>query len=254
MYIDTHAHYDDERYEGDLDELLGGLSKNGVELIINAGSNMESSLKGICLAEKYDFFYTAVGVHPHEADKMTEADIEKLRKKSSHPKVVAIGEIGLDYYYDYSKRQTQKKWFIKQLELARTVKKPVVIHSRDAAQEVFDILREHNGGVNGGVIHCYSGSVEMALGYIEMGFYIGIGGVVTFKNAKKLIEVVEKVPLNRILLETDCPYLSPEPVRGKRNDSGNLRYIAQKVAEIKQISVEELLKVTNCNSLALFNI
>lgn len=253
MYIDTHAHYDDSRYDGDLPELLRDMNKNGIDKIINAGSDMKASRRGVELAKEYDFLYACVGVHPHEAKNMQEEDLEELKALSVADKVVAIGEIGLDYYYDNSPRETQRFWFIKQLELALNVKMPVVIHSRDAAQECFDILKEYDGGANGGVIHCYSGSVEMALDYIDLGFHIGIGGVVTFKNAKKLREVVEKIPLSRILLETDSPYLSPEPNRGMRNDSNNLRYIAARVAEIRQMATQELLEVTNCNSMTLFN-
>lgn len=254
MYFESHAHYDDVRFDCDRETLLGELlPEAGVSYVINSGSSMESSKTGICLAEKYDYIYAAVGVHPHEAQSVTDADLATLEEYAKHPRVVAIGEIGLDYYYDHSPREIQVKRFLDQLAVAEKVKLPVIIHSRDAAQETFDILK--NAGIGktcGGVIHCFSGSPEMAAEYVKMGFYIGIGGVVTFKKAKNICEVVAQTPLERLLIETDCPYLSPEPNRGCRNDSQNLAYIAAKIAQIKQISAEETAKITLENGLRLF--
>lgn len=250
MYFDTHAHYDDEKFDENRDILIEEMHSNGVDYIINIGADMESSLKSMELAKKYDFIYAAVGVHPHEVENMTEADIDRLREYSKYEKVAAIGEIGLDYYYDFSPRDKQRYWFEKQLDLAAELDLPVSIHSRDAAQETFDIIK--NSGVRKGVIHAYSGSVEMARDYINMGFYIGVGGVVTFKNAKKLIDVVRFVPMEKILLETDSPYLSPVPLRGTVNNSQNLKYVADKIGEIKQISSEKVCEITSQNAKVVF--
>lgn len=250
MYFDTHAHYDDEKFDENRDILIEEMHKNGVDYIINIGADMESSVKSMELAKKYDFIYAAVGVHPHEAESMTDEDINKLREYSKYEKVVAIGEIGLDYYYDFSPRDKQRYWFERQLELAAELDLPVSIHSRDAAQETFDIIK--NSNVRKGVIHAYSGSAEMAKDYIDMGFYLGIGGVLTFKNAKKLVDVVRFAPMERILLETDSPYLSPVPVRGTVNNSQNLRYIADKIGEIKQISAEKVCEITSQNAKVIF--
>ena len=217
MYFESHAHYDDERFDEDRDTLLASFPAEGIETVVNASSDIKSSKASIALSEKYPFFYAAVGVHPHEVENITEADIDELRELSKHPKVVAIGEIGLDYYYDLSPRDLQRHWFKRQLELADELKMPVIIHSRDAAQECFDIIK--NSNVRNGVIHCYSGSAEMAEEYIKMGFYIGVGGSLTFKNNKKGVETVERIPIEKILIETDSPYLAPVPCRGKRNDS-----------------------------------
>lgn len=250
MYFDTHAHYDDEKFDENRDILIEEMHRNGVDYIINIGADMESSVKSMELAKKYDFIYAAVGVHPHEAESMTDEDINKLREYSKYEKVVAIGEIGLDYYYDFSPRDKQRYWFERQLELAAELDLPVSIHSRDAAQETFDIIK--NSNVRKGVIHAYSGSAEMAKDYIDMGFYLGIGGVLTFKNAKKLVDVVRFAPMERILLETDSPYLSPVPVRGTVNNSQNLRYIADKIGEIKQISAEKVCEITSQNAKVIF--
>lgn len=250
MYFDSHAHYDDEKFDENRDILIEEMHTNGVDYIINIGADMESSLKSMELAEKYDFIFAAVGVHPHEVENMTEYDIDTLREYAEHKKVVAIGEIGLDYYYDFSPRDKQRYWFKRQLELADELDMPVSIHSRDAAKETFDIISESS--VRKGVIHAYSGSVEMAKDYINMGFYIGVGGVVTFKNAKKLVDVVANVPIERILLETDSPYLSPVPVRGTVNNSQNLKYVADKISCIKQISFEKVCEITAQNAKGIF--
>lgn len=250
MYFESHAHYDDKRFQKDREKLLGLLPERGIDYVINSASDMASSLFGIRLAEKYDYIYASVGVHPHETEHMKEEDIEILRGLCAHEKVVAIGEIGLDYYYEHSPKETQRYWFSKQLSLAKELDMPVIIHSRDAAQECFDMI--HKSGVRKGVIHCYSGSLQMALDYIEMGFFIGIGGVVTFSNAKKLVEVAKEIPMEKMLIETDSPYLSPVPKRGERNDSRNLQYVVEMIANLRNISVLEVANITKENAIKLF--
>lgn len=251
MYFESHAHYDDKRFDKDREKLLKQLlPESGVETVINIGADMNSSYKSVKLAEKYSYFYAAVGVHPHDAASMSDSDLETLHALSNHRKVVAIGEIGLDFYYDNSPRNLQRFWFQKQLSLAKETNLPVVIHSREAAQECFNIIK--SSGVRRGVIHCYSGSAQMALDYIKMGFYIGIGGTLTYQNAKKTVEVVEAIPLEKILLETDSPYLSPVPKRGERNDSRNLVYVAEKIADIKKISHSQVTDITKENANNLF--
>lgn len=250
MYFESHAHFDDRRFKEDREELLELLPSCGIDYVINVGCDVKSSKQSIRLAERYDYVYAAVGIHPHELYNMSSQTIEELRRLSEHKKVVAIGEIGLDYYYDTHPRELQQFWFRQQLRLAESVNKPVIIHSRDASQETFDIMASSK--VRRGVIHCYSGAAPMAVEYTKMGFYVGIGGVVTFPNAKKLIEVVEAIPLEKILIETDSPYLSPAPNRGKRNDSRNLEFIVNKIAEIKKISPENVAEITGKNAKNLF--
>ena len=250
MYFESHAHYDDERFDDDRDELLASFPAEGIETVVNSSSDIASSRASIALAEKYPFFYASVGVHPHEVSKMREADIDTLRELSKHPKVVAIGEIGLDFYYDLSPRDDQRYWFKRQLALAEELDMPVIIHSRDASQECFDIISASN--VRKGVIHCYSGSAPMAQDYADMGFYIGIGGSLTFKNNKKTVEVVEKLPLEKILIETDSPYLAPVPYRGRRNDSRLLKYVVEKISEIKNVPEIDICNITKNNAVELF--
>lgn len=250
MYFESHAHYDDERFDEDRDTLLASFPAEDIETVVNASSDIKSSKASIALSEKYPFFYAAVGVHPHEVENITEADIDELRELSKHPKVVAIGEIGLDYYYDLSPRDLQRHWFKRQLELADELKMPVIIHSRDAAQECFDIIK--NSNVRNGVIHCYSGSAEMAEEYIKMGFYIGVGGSLTFKNNKKGVETVECIPIEKILIETDSPYLAPVPYRGKRNDSRLLKYVVERISQIKNIPENDICNITKNNAQNLF--
>lgn len=253
QYFESHAHYDDKRFKEDREELLRELlPAAGVRHIINIGCDVKSSEMSIRLAEKYDYIYAAVGVHPHELYDMSSQTIEKLKKLSEHKKVVAIGEIGLDYYYDTHPREFQRFWFIQQLRLAEETALPVVIHSRDAAQDTFEIIQRSK--VRRGSIHCYSGSPEMAVDYVKMGFHIGIGGVVTFRNARKLVETVQAIPLESILIETDCPYLAPEPNRGKRNDSRNLQYVVEKIAELKGVTPEQVAEITAENAKKLFGI
>lgn len=250
MYFESHAHYDDERFDDDRGELLASFPAEGIETVVNSSSDIASSRASIALAEKYPFFYASVGVHPHEVSKMREADIDTLRELSKHPKVVAIGEIGLDFYYDLSPRDDQRYWFKRQLALAEELDMPVIIHSRDASQECFDIISASN--VRKGVIHCYSGSAPMAQDYADMGFYIGIGGSLTFKNNKKTVEVVEKLPLEKILIETDSPYLAPVPYRGRRNDSRLLKYVVEKISEIKNVPEIDICNITKNNAIELF--
>ena len=254
MLIDSHAHLDDKRFDRDRDSLIKDLESNGIELVINIGADLKSSIASVSLAEKYPNIYATVGVHPHDAKNMDDSTLEILRSLAKRNKVVAIGEIGLDFYYDNSPRDEQRKWFREQLKLAKELDLPVVIHSRDAQQETFDTLKEAQDGTLRGVLHCYSGSKEMAMEYIKLGFYISIAGPVTFKNARVLKEVAKAVPLDKLLVETDCPYLAPEPHRGKRNEPVYVKYVAGTIAELKGISYEELAKATNRNTRELFGI
>ncbi len=250
MYFESHAHYDDEKFDENRDILIEETHRSGVDTIINIGSDMESSLRSMELAEKYPYIYAAVGVHPHDVKDMTDEDIERLREWARYEKTVAIGEIGLDHHYDLSPRDLQRYWFERQLKLAYEADLPVVIHSREATLETFEIIEA--SPVRRGVIHAFSGGVDFARKYIDMGFYIGVGGVVTFKNGKKLAEVVANIPIERILIETDSPYLSPEPLRGTVNNSQNLKYIVNKISEIKQIPSETIAKVTAENAKVVF--
>ena len=252
MYFDSHAHYDDESFDEDRYELLESMKDKGVDFIVNAAADMQSCLTGIALAEKYPFIYCSIGVHPHDVKSLKEEDLEEMRKLASYEKVVAIGEIGLDYYYDSSPRQVQREWFKKQLLLAKELDLPVIIHSREASQETFDLIME--SGVREGVIHCFSGSHELAKEYVKKGFFIGIGGSLTFKNAKKTVKVVETIGLENILIETDSPYLTPVPHRGKRNDSSYLKYVVEKIAEIKGVTPEEVASISCQNAKTLFRI
>ena len=253
MLFDTHAHYDDERFDEDRDTLLASMPENNVGLILNPGCDVESSRNAVSYANKYPFVYAAVGIHPDEVGSLNEETFAQMKELFKEEKVVAVGEIGLDYYWDNEPREVQKKWFIRQLELARELDLPVLIHSREAAADTMEIMKEHAKGLSG-VIHCYSYSKEMAQEYIKMGFYIGVGGVVTFKNAKKLKEVVENIPLTSIVLETDCPYMAPEPNRGKRNNSAYIRYVAEKIAELKGITYEEVVEQTEKNARDMYRL
>lgn len=254
MLIDSHAHLDDKRFDGDRHVLIKSLESNGIELVVNIGADLETSLNSVNLANKYDNIYAAIGVHPHSASEMTPDSLEKLRELSSNQKVVAIGEIGLDFYYDNSPRDIQRKWFKEQLKLAKELNLPVVIHSRDATQETFDMIKDAQDGRLKGVMHCYSGSLEMAREYIKLGFFISLAGPVTFKNARVVREVASHLPLDKLMIETDCPYLTPEPYRGKRNEPMFVKYVAEKIAQIKNITIEELAEHTNRNTKDLFRI
>lgn len=252
MMIDTHAHYDDKAFDKDRREVLESMAGEGVGRIVNIGSSLGACKRTIQLMEEYDFIYGALGVHPTDSGELTDRDIEWLRKSCELEKCVAVGEIGLDYYWDEPEREIQKKWFVRQLELAKEVKLPVVIHSRDAAQDTVDIMKAQKAQEIGGVVHCYSYSKELAKTFLDMGYYFGVGGVVTFNNGRKLKEVVEYLPLDRIVIETDCPYLAPVPFRGKRNDSRKLPYVINQIAEIKNLSPEEVEKITMQNAYNLY--
>ena len=253
MIFDSHAHYDSRQFEEDREELLNSMQENGVGTIVNAGASWRSVTSVVELAEKHPYVYAAVGIHPDDVGDLDEERFAFMKKQCQHNKVVAVGEIGLDYYWDKLSHDIQKQWFERQLELARELDLPVIIHSRDAAEDTLAIMRKCAKGLRG-VVHCFSYSKELAEEYVKMGFHIGVGGVVTFKNGKKLKEVVEAVPMERILLETDCPYLAPEPYRGKRNNSLYLTYVAQAIADIKGITYEEVVEQTERNAKTLFHI
>lgn len=262
MIFDTHTHYDDARFSEDREEVLAGLSANGVSNIINIGADRNGCFASVELAHRYDWIKAAVGYHPDYAVFLDEEKMAELRTLALDPEVVAIGEIGLDYAGDSERlpedigpnHELQKIWFQRQLALARELKKPVFIHSRDAAEDTLAIMKEHTalanaeGSFRSGIIHCFSYSPEIAEEYRKLGYYFGIGGVLTFKNARRLPEVVEMLPMDRILLETDCPYLAPVPVRGTRNDSSNLKYVVAKLAEIRHLSPEEVEEKTSENA------
>lgn len=277
MIIDTHAHYDDKAFDEDRAELLSAMrsgstaqgngassnvtqgsesSEGGytpvIHRIVNIGSSLGACRRTIALMKEYDFIYGALGVHPTDSGDLTEDDIQWLKTQCALEKCVAVGEIGLDYYWDEPEREIQKKWFVRQLHLAKEVNLPVVIHSRDAAQDTVDIMKAEHAEETGGVIHCFSYGKELAKIFLDMGFFIGVGGVVTFNNGRKLKEVVEYIPLDRIVIETDCPYLAPVPFRGKRNDSRKLAHVVQQIADIKGISTEEVEEVTFRNAYKLY--
>lgn len=254
MIFESHAHYDDDAFAKDREAVLKKVRNSGVGCIINTASSMNSSRISLEMAKSHEIIFTSVGVHPHDVQGMKERDLEVLLAMTAYEKVVAIGEVGLDYYYDNVPKEIQKLWFRQQIKLAVDLDLPLIIHSRDAAQDTFDILHENEAHKVGGVIHCFSGSAEMAKKYVDLGYYIGIGGVITFKNSKKLVEVVEQIPLDRILIETDSPYLAPTPHRGKRNDSSYLPMIIDKIAEIKGISSKEVEYATWDSGIKLFRL
>lgn len=257
MIIDTHAHYDDEAFDADREVLLASMQGHGIEKLVNVCASIDGLQNTVKLVEKYPFIYGAVGVHPDDAEQMTEETLAEIRRISHMDKMIAIGEIGLDYYWHKEKKEheIQQKMFRAQMEIAREEKLPFMIHSRDAAEDTLNIVREYmQGGMYGGIIHCFSYSREIAAEYLKMGLYLGIGGVVTFKNAKKLKEVVQYAPLSQLVLETDCPYMAPEPNRGKRNSSLYLPYVVQAIAELKQVTPEEVIEVTRENTHRLLGI
>lgn len=249
--FDTHAHYDDEAFDSDRDTLLPSLKSKGVGYVIDCGCDVASSEKAIELSEKYDFIYAAVGIHPHEAEGAKDGDLEIIKRLIEHEKVVAIGEIGLDYHYDFSPRELQKEYFEKQIILANELDMPIIVHDREAHEDTMQLLRKYKPK---GVLHCFSGSVETAKEIISLGMYIGLGGAVTFKNAKKPIEVAEYLPLDRLLLETDAPYMSPVPYRGKRNDSSLIPYAALKIAEAKGMEAQSVIDAACENAKRLFGV
>lgn len=254
MIFETHAHYDDESFNEDREELIRSMPQKGIGRIINVGASIETTKTTLSLAEKYDFVYAAVGVHPSDISGLNEETFAWLKEQTKNEKTVAIGEIGLDYYWDKEPevQKAQRYWFARQMELARETKLPVIIHSRDAAADTMEVMKQVHAESIPGVIHCYSYSKEMAQEFIKMGYYIGVGGVVTFKNAKKLKETVQAILLERILLETDCPYMAPEPHRGTRNESSNIPFVIDKIAELKGITPEEVERVTEANARRLF--
>ena len=257
MIFDTHTHYDDEQFEEDREALLLSLEEKGVGAVVNMGASMRGAKDSVALAKQYPAVYAAVGIHPDLTKELNEEEFEVLRALAAEEKVVAIGEIGLDYYWDATEREEQKYWFRRQLALAQEKNLPVVIHSREAAADTLEIMKEAyqtSGKTLRGVIHCFSYGVELAKEYTEMGFYLGIGGVATFKNGRKLKEVIEAVPLKQLVLETDCPYLAPVPFRGKRNSSELLSYVVAAIAELKGISEEEVECITWENACKLYGI
>lgn len=252
MYFDTHAHYDSGAFNADREEILAALPEAGVALVVNPGCEVRSSEAALALAERFPHVWAAVGVHPEDMADMSDGDLDKIEQLSKHRKCVAIGEIGLDYYWDATHKEEQKALFIEQLALALRRDLPVIVHDREAHGDCLDIVRQYPG--LRGVFHCYSGSVEMAQELLKRGWYLGFDGPITYKNARKALEVLEICPLDRILIETDSPYLSPIPMRGKRNDSRNLVYVTEKIAEIKGITPEEAAAITMENGKKLFNI
>lgn len=252
--FDTHAHYDDGAFDSDRDTLLMQLPTQGIAKVVNVGASLGSCKKTKELAKNYPHVYCAIGVHPSETAELSEDSMLWLKEQCAYGKCVAVGEIGLDYHWEEPCPAIQKEWFIRQLHLAREVGKPVIIHSRDAAKDTADIMAIERAGEMGGVVHCFSYTKEMAKIFLDMGFYIGIGGVLTFKNAKKLKEAAEYIPMERIVLETDCPYLAPEPNRGKRNSSLNIPYVITALAQIKGISEEDVRKAAWENSHKLYGL
>lgn len=251
--FDTHAHLNDEAFDADREAVIESLAEYGVVRVIDVACDVRTVDKTIELLEKYPFIYGTAGMHPHDASAMDNALMDRLKQVLSHKKMLALGEIGLDYHYDFSPREVQRKWFAEQLELARELDMPVTLHIREAFGDCMDILKAHKNGLRG-VMHCYSGSVETAYECLDLGLAFSFGGTVTFKNAKKPIEVIEKLPLESILLETDCPYMTPVPYRGRRNDPSFIGLVAEKIAEIRGMSAEELSEVTFENANRVFEI
>ena len=254
--FDTHAHYDDDAFNEDREQLLAALPGQGIARVVDVGASLASCRKVLELMEQYDYIYGAIGVHPSETAELTEESYSWLKEQCQKEKCLAVGEIGLDYYWDKEPeiQAKQRYWFVRQLALAQQADLPVIIHSRDAAEDTMQIMEKaYEDGIKG-VIHCYSYSPEMAQEYVKMGYYIGVGGVVTFKNSKKLKEIVEEIPLESIVLETDCPYLAPTPFRGKRNSSLYLPYVVEAIAELKGISAEQVIEQTEKNARDLYQL
>jgi TatD DNase family protein len=254
MIFETHAHYEDEAFDIDREEILENLPKLGIDYVVNVSSGMKTVDKVLALAERYSYIYGSVGIHPSDSMELNEERFLWLKERAKHTKNVAIGEIGLDYYWDTPERGIQKIWFERQMELAKELKLPLIIHSRDAANDTFCMMKEAKVETVGAIIHCFGYGVEQARQYLNLGYYLGIGGVITFTNGKKLKEVVEYAPLEQLVLETDCPYLAPVPYRGKRNNSGYLTYVAQEIARIKNIDYDTVLKVTAENAKRFYKI
>jgi len=254
-FIDTHGHFDDPSFDGDRDELLQAMHAFGVVNVVNCATDLKTCKSTLKMMKRYPWMYGAMGIHPHEVKGLDEDAVSAVYTfAEENERVCAIGEIGLDYHYDFSPRDEQQDWFIEQIELAKELELPIIVHSREAAQDTMDIIRDYDAERVGGVIHAYSGDLQMAEEYVKMGFCLGIGGMITFPKVKRLIRVVEGIPLTSLLLETDSPYMTPVPNRGKRNDSRQIVHVAAKIAEIKGISVEEVYRVTTQNAKRLFGI
>ncbi len=251
MIFDSHAHYDDNRFDSDREELLSTMLGTTVCGIVQCATDPDACLRAVALAERFPAVYAALGFHPENLEGLTDGDLETCRAMLTHPKVVAVGEIGLDYYWDSSPRPVQQEWFVRQMVMAKEADLPVIVHDRDAHEDTLTLLRRERPQ---GVLHAFSGSVEMAKDVLNLGMYIGLGGVVTFKNARKTVEVAKMMPLDRLLLETDAPYLSPEPFRGRRNDSTRILHVAQTIAEIRGMTTDEILQITADNARRLFRL
>jgi TatD DNase family protein len=254
MLFDTHAHLNAIQYEEDIVEVITRAVSENVTHIVVVGFDKDTIKRAMELTDQYDMIYAAVGWHPVDAIDMTEDDLKWIKELASHPKVVAIGEMGLDYYWDKSPKEIQKEVFRKQIQLAKEVQLPIIIHNRDATEDVVKILQEEDASEVGGIMHCFTGSLEVAKQCMDMNFYISFGGPVTFKNAKKPKEVATQIPMERLLIETDCPYLTPHPFRGKRNEPSYVKYVAEQIAELKGLSIEEVAKITSDNAKELFGI
>lgn len=252
--IDTHSHYNDEKFDNDRDEVIQNIANSGITTIINAGYSLESSKRAIEIANNYDFMYATVGVSPNDIENLENNYIEQIKEMAKEQKVIAIGEIGLDYYWNKENKETQKEIFIKQVELANQLGLPIVIHTRDAVMDTIDILKNKVNCNKKGVFHCCPLNTELIKEGLKLGFYISFAGPITFKNSKNAEEIVKMVPIDRILIETDSPYLSPEPVRGTRNDSRNIKYIAQKIAQIKNMQIENIAEQIQKNAKTIFKI
>ena len=253
-FIDSHAHLDDDRFEGDRDEIINSLYDNDIEAVLNPGADLKSSKDAVLIAEKYPFIYAAVGCHPHDSKYMSDESMNIFKEMAKNNKVIAIGEIGLDYYYDNSDRVTQRKWFREQIRLAKELDLPYIVHDRDAHEDILNIMKEeYYDGVRG-IMHCYSGSVELSREFLKLGFYISLGGPVTYKNARVPKLAAKEVPFDRLLIETDSPYLTPAPFRGKRNEPKYVKYVAEEIAGIRNLSVDDLSEKTRENFKRLFNL
>lgn len=254
MLFDSHAHIDSERFDGERDAIIERAKQAGLSLIMNPGADYASSVKAVELSETYDMVYAAVGIHPHDADSVDDMMLSLIEALARKEKVKAIGEIGLDYHYDHSPREVQRKVFIEQIRLAKSLKMPIIIHDREANDDMLRILKEEKAFETGVVMHCFSGSAELARQYVELGAYISIAGPLTFKNNRKTIEVVNVVPLDRLLVETDSPFLTPVPYRGKRNEPAYVEYVADKIAEIKGLTYKDVAEATKKNACKFFGI
>ena len=254
MIIESHTHMDDSAFDEDRESLIQEIKNSGIEYMMNISASLTSIKASIELAKKYDFIYTSVGVHPSETEDLNDKNFKWLKEQVSFEKVKAIGEIGLDYYWQEPEKEIQQYWFRKQLQLAHEVNLPIIIHSREAAADTYKIMKEEKADELDGVIHCFSYTKETARDYLKWNYYFGIGGVITFQNAKKLKEAVEYIPIENIVLETDSPYLAPVPYRGKRNSSLNLPLIGQAIADIKKMDVEKVIEITRENTKKLYHL